>query len=273
MTPELLQLAGLWIYPVKSCAGHEVPWAQVTPQSGLVGDREWVMLTPDGRQAWMGEFHRMTLIRARLGCDGLVLGAPGLEDFHVPFEPAGPVAEVKMWNDAAKTMEVFPGVDAGDGARDWIAATIGQPFRLVRLGRAGVERQALLPLHIVSLPSWRELNRRLQAAGHAPVELERFRANLLIDGPVPFTEEAYSRMTWHGSAPGQQLEMAVTGRCVRCVMPNIDLATGEAGRQPLALIAAMSRERGLRAPSFGINAAALATGQLAGGMRGFANPT
>lgn len=271
MSPEPenpLQLASLWIYPVKSCAGHEVPRAQVTPQTGLVGDREWVMLTPDGRQAWMGEFRRMTLIRARLGCDGLVLSAPGVEDLHVPFEPTGPACTVKMWNDAAKLMEAFAGVDAGPRASAWIEAAIGQPFRLVRLGREGIARQALLPLHVVSLPSWRELNRRLELAGHLPVELERFRANLLIDGPAaalpPHVEDLFSRISWQGCPA----ELVVSGRCVRCVMPNIDLATAEAGRQPLALIATMSRERGLRVPSFGINAAALAAGQLVVGMLG-----
>lgn len=263
-----LQLTGLWIYPVKSCAGQAVTSAQVTPQSGLAGDREWVMVTPDGRQAWMGEFHRMTLIRAQLDNDELVLHAPGLEPIRAPLEAGGPPCTVKMWNDVRKVMEVFPGVDAGPRVRDWIEAAIGQPFRLVRLGREGIERDALLPLHVVSLPSWRELNRRLGMLGHPPVALERFRANLIVDGPSmpPFAEEAFSRISWNGAEP--PVAMAMSGLCVRCVMPNIDLASAEAGRQPLALLTAMSRERGLRVPSFGVNGAAIAPGRLTQGMQG-----
>jgi len=44
-----LRLAGLWIYPVKSCGGYEMSSAHVSPRTGLIGDREWVMLTQDGR--------------------------------------------------------------------------------------------------------------------------------------------------------------------------------------------------------------------------------
>ncbi|RYH07829.1 MAG: MOSC domain-containing protein, partial [Alphaproteobacteria bacterium] len=94
-----LRLEALWIYPIKSCGGYEVPSAQVSPRTGLIGDREWVMLTPGGRQAWMGEFHRMALIQARNDCDGLVLSAPGMDNFLVPFDSPGRDCMVKMWND------------------------------------------------------------------------------------------------------------------------------------------------------------------------------
>lgn len=267
-----LRLAGLWIYPVKSCAGHEVASAAVHPRTGLKGDREWILVTPDGRQAWMGEFHRMTLIQARLGCDGLVLSAPGVASLHVPFEPRGGACTVQMWNDIDKVMETFPGIDAGAQAGDWIGAAIGQPLRLVRLGREAIERQALLPLHIVSLPSWRALNQRLGLLGHPPIELARFRPNLIVDGidqaMAPFAEESLQQISWRTDPVTPPLVMTMSSLCVRCVMPNIDLATAEAGREPLALLSAMSRERGLRAPTFGINAAALGAGQLAIGMTG-----
>jgi uncharacterized protein len=272
--PRRVRLSGLWIYPVKSCGGYEVAASQVSPRTGLVGDREWVMLTPDGRQAWMGEFHRMALIQARNDCDGLVLSAPGVANLLVPFDSPSRACTVQMWSDIDKRTEAFAANDAGTAVSEWIQAAIGQPFRLARLGREGVERQALLPLHIVSLASWRELNRRLALIGQPPVEIERFRANLVVDGDdtqlLPFAEEAIASISWLHSRLGEPLITTRESLCVRCVIPNIDLKTADAGKQPLALLAAMSRERDLRAPTFGFNGAARAAGRLERGMIGCA---
>ncbi|KQW45835.1 MULTISPECIES: MOSC domain-containing protein [unclassified Roseateles] len=269
-----LLLAGLWIYPVKSCGGYDVSSAQVSPRTGLIGDREWVMLTPDGRQAWMGEFHRMALIRVRNDCDGLVLSARSMEDFLVPFDSPRQACTVKMWNDIDKRTETFAADDAGTAVSEWIQTAIGQPFRLARLGREALERQALLPLHVVSMASWRELNRRLALIGQPPVEIERFRANLIVDEVgeqlPPFAEEAFESIRWQRSQLGQPVVTTHESLCVRCVIPNIELTTANVEREPLALIAAMSRERGLREPTFGFNGAARAAGQLERGMLGFA---
>jgi len=265
-----LTLSGLWIYPVKSCAGQAVSWAEVRPESGLVGDREWVMLTPDGRQAWMGEFHRMTLVRATLSAKGLVLSAPGLEDLVVTEAAATRPANVKMWNDARKEMDVFEGFDAGHRAQAWIHAAIGQPFRLVRLGPEAIRRSALLPLHIVAMPSLRDLDRRLSAQGQGPIAVERFRPNLVIDhGSAAFAEEHFARLEWQG--PVSQV-IHVTEACIRCVMPNIDMDDGVAGREPLATVAALSKGRGLRAPTFGVCGRADTKGSLFRGMSGMAIP-
>jgi uncharacterized protein len=272
-----LKLAGLWIYPVKYCGGYEVAAAQVSPRTGLIGDREWIMVIPDGRQAWMGEFHRMALIQARNDCDGLVLSSPGVANFLVPFDSPSQACTVRMWNDIDKRTETFAANDAGTAVSEWIRAAIGQPFRLARLGREGRERHALLPLHIVSLASLRELNRRLALIGEPSVEIERFRANLIVDGddePLsPFAEEAFSSVNWQVRQPGQPIVTTLESLCIRCVIPNIDLTTACAGREPLALIATMSRERGLRAPTFGFNGVARTAGQLERGMLGCATAT
>ncbi|MBJ3787074.1 MOSC N-terminal beta barrel domain-containing protein [Devosia sediminis] len=38
----------LQIYPVRSIGGMSVPRAQITPAGSLAGDREWVVVRPDG---------------------------------------------------------------------------------------------------------------------------------------------------------------------------------------------------------------------------------
>lgn len=74
------------------------------------------------------------------------------------------------------------------------------------------------PLLIASLASLRELNRRLQTEGKPPVNVHRFRANLIIDGGEPFEEDWWSRLTLQGSALGPGVALRQAKPCHRCVV-------------------------------------------------------
>ncbi|WP_395844666.1 MOSC domain-containing protein [Cystobacter fuscus] len=261
-----LQLVGLWIYPIKSCAGIQVSSARVFPQSGLAGDREWVIINRENHQVWMGELHRMALVQPRLEGGSMVLQASGFSALTVPGQLPGKPCQVEIWNDDEKVNETFSGQDAGDEASEWLTAVLGQPLRLVRLGQDGLTRKALMPLHVLSLASFRQLNQRLAAQGHAPVEYERFRPNLVVDDAelAPFVEEGFSSLRWSEGAP----EIQFSGHCIRCIMPNISPKDATADREPLAAVAALSRERQQKNPIFGVYGRVLSEGVLTVGLRG-----
>ena len=268
-----IRLAGLWIYPVKSCAGVAVMSAELDAYGGLKGDREWLVVNTEGEMMWQGGIPRMALVRPVPDTDRLHLQAPGVPTLTVdPVAPGGACA-VKIWNETTRAFDTFPGEDAGRASEAWLSDFLGQPLRLVRLGAAGLQRRTLNPLHLVARPSLQQLNERLKDRGHPPAELERFRPNLLIDAPAgvlaPFAEENFAEVSWPRATGAPRVQLA--GACARCVMVNIDLVDASVAQEPLATVARMSRERRPDSPvCFGVYGRSENGGRLTRGDQGWA---
>lgn len=230
-----LTLRELYVHPLKSGAGLAVGQALLT-DTGLQYDREWMVVDDQGEFLSQRELPRMALIRCELRHSELVLRAPGMIALHLRLDAAEGELKVRVWNDE------LPAFDMGDLAAQWVSDFLGaKGLRLAafdsesrRLSEArwsgGV--QALnafsdgFPLLVISRASMDELNRRLQAAGHAPVGVERFRPNLVIDG----LDEA------HGEDHLHELEIVtdegpvvirLTKPCPRCAIPDVDPATAQ----------------------------------------------
>src|SRR5439155_891799 len=94
------------------------------------------------------------------------------------------------------------------------------------------------PLLLVSEASLVELNRRLGAAGKAPVTMDRFRPNVVIDGAEPFGEDG-----WRTLAVGD-VTLDLANPCARCATTAVDQATGEVKdpTEPLATLATFRRQ-------------------------------
>ncbi|KAG0644692.1 hypothetical protein HOY80DRAFT_1107086 [Tuber brumale] len=76
------------------------------------------------------------------------------------------------------------------------------------------------PLHMLNLASVRELNSRITDS-IPRLDVVRFRANIILSGPSPFTED-----DWKKIRLGAHVYYAAC-RTVRCKMPNVDPDTGE----------------------------------------------
>ncbi len=239
--PTISQLV---IYPIKSCAGLAVDHAVLTP-AGLVhrgvGDREWMVVDPNGQFLTQREFSRMARIVPQVR-DGLVsvtfpdMAALPLERRHLPEDATRLVA---VWDDHVIA------TDCGDVAAAWFTQVIGTPCRLVRFRENvvrststtwtnGVAAEARFadgyPLLAVGDASLADLNARLVAAGRAAVPMNRFRANLVIDGIDAF-EEDYTATFTAGAAV-----IAPVKPCSRCPIPSIDQATGIPGPDLLDIL-------------------------------------
>ncbi|RPA90083.1 hypothetical protein L873DRAFT_1831790 [Choiromyces venosus 120613-1] len=85
------------------------------------------------------------------------------------------------------------------------------------------------PLHMLNLTSVRELNSRI--ADKIPkLDIVRFRANIILSGPSPFTEDDWKkiRLGAHVYYSGITItNEQIACRTVRCRMPNVDPDTGE----------------------------------------------
>ena len=237
-------LAAAWIYPVKACGALAVDQLVIDRWGGAEGDRRWAVVDASGSVTWQGSHPRLALVRPRLEGDSLTLRASGHASLEVRDEGLAP-CEVGMFNEGAKRTDVFPGRAAGEAADRWISAVAGAPLRLVRLGDEAIGRAHAERLHVVTLESAHEVDAVLAARGEPPADVLRYRPNLVLQGRgaplVPFVEEVIEAIAW--SHDGGEARLAVTARCVRCIVPNVDPATGVAGAQVLPTLAELSAQR------------------------------
>lgn len=266
MADLVARIAGLWRYPVKSCAGEAVDRLQLDADGWPVGDRGWGIVDAAGELTWMGAHPRLALLQARLVGADLALQAQG-RSLTVPGD-GGDATEVRGWNGERQDFDVLQVWDAGEDAAALLKGTTGERLRLVRLSIEAQRRPILNALHIISegsLQSWQDaLSQPLGGLA------QRARPNLLLsaeDGSgggelPPFIEDILTEA--HIGA----LTLRRTTVCVRCVVPTVDPVSGEP--QPVALdaLTQLSAERAPGAPvQFGVYARADGAGVLHMGDR------
>ena len=66
----MITIASLYVYPVKSCRGIPMQQAQLTAR-GLQYDREWMVVSPNGRFLTQREEPRLALVGTALVEDQL----------------------------------------------------------------------------------------------------------------------------------------------------------------------------------------------------------
>jgi uncharacterized protein YcbX len=264
MTVEsALSVSGLFLHPLKS--GAALPVAQATiGDTGLQYDREWMVVDADGEFVSQRELPRMVQIKPELRHSELVLRAPGMLPLHLRLDGAEGETRVRVWNDE------MPAFDMGDLAAQWCRDFLGvKGLRLAafdsearRLSEARYSAgvQALnaftdgFPLLVLSKASLDEFNRRLQAAGHEAVGLERFRPNIVLAGvDTPHGEDSLSRL--HIDTPQGPVELALTKPCPRCPIPDVNPASAQRETHISDVLNAYRRhERVGGAVAFGMNA-------------------
>ena len=236
------QIARLFIYPVKSCAGIELKEA-VLIDTGLDLDRAWMVVDADGVFVSQREQPRMALIKPQLKMTELVLRAPGMLALHVTIEAVEGPATVKVWDD------VVPAWDMGDMAAQWFTDFLsmtdaGLPganakkYRMVRFDpdhkrlsslkwTGGVEAPNQFadgfPVLVTSTASMDALNDKLVAAGHACVGIERFRPNIVLSGLDPHDEDRL--LSYRIATESGEVVLKPVKPCPRCPIPNIDPVT------------------------------------------------
>jgi uncharacterized protein YcbX len=239
-------LSQLVLYPIKSCAGIALEQATLAA-SGLaahgVHDREWILVGAGGQCLTQREFPRMALVTPRVAGDALHVSAPGMPPLVLGLatDAAAPLRRVTIWDDTVDA------ADCGDAAAAWFSQALGSACRLVRF-RPGVVRPTSTkwtggmpsetrfadgyPLLLIGAASLADLNARLALAGRAPLPMNRFRPNLVVDGIEAF-EEDYVEAFSAGAVALRPVKP-----CARCPIPSIDQATGEHGPDPLDILQA-----------------------------------
>jgi uncharacterized protein YcbX len=232
------RISALFIYPVKSARGTPVDTLELDDR-GAVGDRRWMVVDDGGVFVSQREEPRMSLVTAALTTSGLRLEAPGMPSLDVA-RPARGTQSIRgeVWDGHC---DVLP---ADERAHRWISTFLGGSFRFVfqpddavlpmlpkYAGAITGERRIAFtdgsPLLLIGQSSLDDLNTRLPA----PLPMNRFRPNIVIEGAEPYEEDSWTRV----EAAGVLLEVAKG--CPRCVTTTVDQATAERGAEPLRTLA------------------------------------
>lgn len=271
------------MWPLKSAGGVDVARVVVEP-AGLAGDRRWLAIDDDGRMLTQREHPRL----ATLAVNALDHGALGLPwgTATTPPSIAARRVDVTVWKDT------FPAWCADDVHHVSLSEWLGRPARLVHLGAPGaraVDSSWLdgvdaktegddharsdaharpvvgfadgYPVLIVNAASARAVS----AAAGVDVPLDRWRANIVVDGAPAWAEDGWSVLRLG------DVELRLVKPCVRCVVTTTDQRLGRvAGPEPLATLARLRRSADprLHGVTFGMNAVVVREGVVAVGAPG-----
>jgi uncharacterized protein len=240
----------LYVYPIKSCGGIAVDAARVTPR-GLEHDRRWMVVDEGGRFVTQRTHPEMALVRVAIDADGFVVARAGMAELTLPFVlDDGARVQSEVWGDFVPAVKHVAG-------SDWFARALGFAAQLVCMpddARRPVDPAYACDGDIVSFADGFPLlvaNRAslaaLAADDDAPVDMRRFRPNLVVSGAEAWAEDAWQALTVGGA-----LTLRTPKPCARCSIPGVDPDSAAVTKEPLRTLARL-RTRDHKT-WFGINA-------------------
>ena len=228
-----MRLSGLFVYPIKACAGIALDAAEVV-ERGLADDRRYMLVDRMGTFVTQREVPRLCLVATAFEREQLVVSTPGKASFALPRRPPPSLAlerhVYQVWDDFGNALRHPEGsrwfseflddevslVYMPDSERRHVNPKRARPDDIVSFADA-------YPLLLISEASLDDLNQRLAE----PVEMRRFRPNLVISGCEPYAEDGFAELQIGGIA------FRGVKRCERCVVTTVDPNTGEQGQEPL----------------------------------------
>jgi uncharacterized protein YcbX len=268
-------VAGLFIYPVKSCAGVALHEAVLT-ETGLDLDRAWMVVDAHGEFVSQREYPRLALVQPQLKHQDLVLRAPGMLALHLQIDTVQAPVRVRVWDDEVAAY------DMGDVAAQWftdflsmtdtgLPGAAGEKLRLVRFDpdhrrpsdAAWTQGHASLnafsdgfPLLVSSEATLADINARLAAAGQEAVSWARFRPNIVLAGLDAYGEDEVDVLTL--AADPEEAQLKLVKPCPRCSIPGIDPNTAQPSPAVNQLLESYRRKPQLGgAVALGVNALVL----------------
>lgn len=232
---ETIRVSALNIYPVKSLAGIPLDRSKLD-NMGLQYDRRWMIVSPEGQFITQRTNPEMALIHTAIESGQLTLSKEGMNDCLVPKAGINSeIIDVTIWRDTLRVQRV------SDATDNWISEALGTPCHLVYISDK-VMRQCDLeyakkgdqtgfadayPLLIISEASLQDLNTKLEE----PVDMRRFRPNIVITGCEPYAEDNMTAFSI------KDIPMRGVKLCSRCAVPTVDPDTGKrSSKEPIATL-------------------------------------
>ena len=246
--PMVIQ--SLHVYPVKGLGGFSPGAWEVTP-TGLRFDRHW-MLVDESTGAFVSQRQvtAMAQITATLSENLAELRLDASDwRWSCAVDAQGEIRKTSIWGD------VVHAVDLGDEIAKRLSTRLARKVRLVRFGGdqhrpvdsfwTGDEHSHTHfadfgPMLVTTQASLDDLNQRRVERGLAVVEMNRFRANIVLGGIA--SDEAWHEDQWGSLTIDNALVVDLIKPCARCKVIEVDQTTGEStGDGVLESLAAFRR--------------------------------
>ncbi len=188
-----MKISALYYYPIKSCKGIFVERA-IVDQKGIQNDRVMMVVDAVGAFLTQREHHRMALIAPRIEGDTITCTAPEMPTLTFTRTSRGKHVPVTVWRDQCGA------IDQGDHVAEWFSDFLMTSCRLVHVADDVVRQVNQIyapraddqvgfadgfPFLVASQESLDDLNMRLAA----PLEMNRFRPNIVVSGGAPYAED------------------------------------------------------------------------------------
>ena len=224
-----IRISELNIYPIKSAGQIGLDSAELD-RFGLLNDRRWMVVDPDGKFITQRQIPRMALLRVALSDSKLELASPWMHTLSIPMIPAhGLITPVSVWEDQCNA------IDMGSRVAEWMSRFLGRSCRLVYMpestrrsvksnyggGGNTVSFADGFPLLLISEASLGALSSRLGRS----VAMNRFRPNIVVSGCEAFEEDSWASIQVNG------INFDIAESCARCSIPTIDQSTGQVDRE------------------------------------------
>lgn len=182
----------------------------------------------------------LALVETAIEGETLVLGTPAGLHARLPLHGIdGPRRRVVVWRDEVDAVEV-----PGEGAA-LFSRHLGRPMTLLfmpddvvrqvdRTYAAEGDRVGFADGYPV-LFAFASSHADLVSGMDAPVPIDRFRANVVVEGGAPWEEERRTRLT------AGALSFRTPKRCARCDVTLVDQKTAAKGKEPLRTLARVRR--------------------------------
>lgn len=235
-----MQVHSLFFYPVKSLGGIRVDTLELD-EFGPAGDRRWMIIDDQNRFVTQRRLPALARVSTAYSDGQVAINIPGEGEF--PLQPGTERLEVQVWRDQVTAL-----AGAEDAASalsrycDMALRLVYMPddsFRRVDPERVAESRRVGFadgfPFLVVNDASLGELNTRLES----PVDIRRFRPNIVVDGAAPWDEDG-----WRCLKIGDR-RFDLAKPCSRCVMTTVDPETGvkDSGTQPLKMLASYRKTK------------------------------
>lgn len=224
MSPHVTDL---YVYPIKSCAGIQVPELKFD-RFGPLWDRRWVIVDENNKFVSQRAHPKMALIQTKLDVDAGNLDVTvGGQTVALPMEPSThwDKVAVTVWNDEIENyllpkeygelLSEFLGISVQLTQFD--PSTPRQRNKKIPFQMGFADSY---PVLVTAEASLKRLNQTLET----PIPMNRFRPNIVIKGYNAYEEDKWEAANSKLKIGSVDFVSAI--QCERCQMINNDQKTG-----------------------------------------------
>jgi len=213
---------------------------------GLQYDRNWMLVGEKGQPITQRTHPQLARVGTAITGSWLEVTIPDVAELSLPLQrdPSAEEVPTELWKKAGSGLLVSTIADRH------FSDYLQKDVRLLRVEQARTIRPECqvdgasthtgfadsFPMLVTTEASLADLNTRLDS----PVDMSRFRANIVVGG----TDEAYAEDYWRSIIIGN-MSAHVVRACARCPVPNIDQSVGELPRERPVTAALRDYRRGI----------------------------